>query len=88
MDTNQIKIKWDTRPYYTSRLTQPKGRGWWFFEIEDPSCAGYRQFEASGTLSEAKKVVAEKIKVWYQENCPASWLQDKSNRTVYVSIMP
>ena len=51
-----MKIEFMTREYQYEHEKMPKGYGYWMFEFE-----GY-QFEARGTLAEAKKACREEIK--------------------------
>lgn len=51
-----MKIEFSTREYLKEHGKQPKGRGWWMFTFE-----GYL-FEATGTLTEAKKKCSEFVK--------------------------
>lgn len=51
-----MKIEFSNARYIRNYGKAPKGRGWWWFTFE-----GY-EFEATGTLTEAKKACREYIK--------------------------
>lgn len=68
-----MKIEFTTREYQWEHGKTPKGTGYWMFDFE-----GY-QFEAWGTLTEAKKACKEYIK----KIAPKDYTE-----TVYVNVMP
>ena len=66
-------INFTTREYEAIHGRKPRGRGLWWFEIQD------EEFQAYGTLTEAKKTCREHIKKMAPKQC---------TDTVYVSVMP
>jgi len=72
-EDNIMKIEFTDREYRFEHGHAPKGRGWWFFKFEG------HEFEATGTLTEAKKKCREHIR----EIAPKDYVG-----TVYVNIEP
>ena len=65
-----MRINFTTREYEASHGKKPRGRGVWWFDID-----GY-EFEAYGTLTEAKNQCVKHIKETIPEGI------------IYVAIMP
>ena len=68
-----MKINFMTREYEASHGKKPRGKGLWWFEIQD------EEFQAYGTLTEAKKACREHIK----QMAPKQYTD-----TVYVNVLP
>lgn len=69
-----MKIEFSDTSYRWTHGKAPKGYGWWFFTFE-----GIHEFEATGTLTEAKKQCRKHIR----SIAPKGYAE-----TVYVTIEP
>lgn len=65
-----MKITFTTREYEASHGKKPRGRGVWWFDIDG------NEFQAYGTLTEAKKQCVKHIKETVPEGI------------IYVAVMP
>lgn len=68
-----MKIEFTDTTYWWAHGKAPRGNGWWFFKFND------QEFEATGTLTEAKK----KCRAHIKEVMPKDYVG-----TIYVSIEP
>lgn len=68
-----MRIEFSTREYENEHGVKPRGYGFWLFEFE-----GY-EYEAKGTLTEAKKACKKYVK----EVAPEDYTGE-----VYVNILP